>query len=203
MTAPLVLLGLASAAVGLTAILLSHRRQRLRQAMEVLVQLDEERQARASAERRLARAERELQQRTEELERASREEARAGEVELVHRVVASAVPAGSGPVAVVSRGDDELVSIPGHVGWHFPQTEDGVYAGHHPGDSDAAIRLLEEARQRGARYLIVPESSSWWLDHYAGFREHLATRYHLVTDVGPGVSALVHLEGAGTLPRPA
>lgn len=203
MTAALVLLGLAATAVGLTAVLLSHRRRRLRQTTEVLVQLDEERRARASAERRLARAERELRQKTEELERASTEQARAGEVELVHRALASTLPAGAGPVAVVSRGDDDLISLPGHVGWHFPQTDDGVYAGHHPADSDAAIRLLEEARQRGARYLLVPESSSWWLDHYAGFRRHLATRYHLVTDVGPGVSALVHLAPADTLPGPA
>jgi hypothetical protein len=203
MTAAIVALVLAVTAVGIVAVLLSHRRRRLRQALEVLAQLDDERRARASAERRLARAEAELRQKSQQLERATREEARAGEVELVRRAVASALPAGAGPVAVVSRGDDELVSLPGHVGWHFPQTDDGVYTGYHPADSDAAIRLLEEVRRRGARHLLVPESSSWWLDHYVGFRDHLATRYHLATDVGPGVSALVHLDDAGTLGRTA
>ena len=63
--------------------------------------------------------------------------------------VVEAVPAGA-TVLVVSRGDDDLVSFDGRVGWHFPQAEDGVYAGHHPQDGDAAIRHLEELRTRGA-----------------------------------------------------
>src|SRR4029453_4504637 len=35
-------------------------------------------------------------------------------------------------VAVISRGDHELLAFDRRHGWHFPQTADGVYAGHHP-----------------------------------------------------------------------
>ena len=59
-------------------------------------------------------------------------------------------------VAVVSRGDAELLAFDNRRGWHFPQTEQGVYAGHHPADSAAAIAHVEEVRARGARYLLVP-----------------------------------------------
>jgi hypothetical protein len=76
-------------------------------------------------------------------------------------------------VAVVSRGDEQLVTLPGRRGWHFPQAESGVYAGHHPADSDAAIAHLERLRARGARYLVIPRTSFWWLEHYRGFAAHL------------------------------
>jgi glycosyltransferase involved in cell wall biosynthesis len=88
----------------------------------------------------------------------------------------SSLPAGS-TVLMISRGDQELVELTDRVGWHVPQTEDGTYAGHHPDDSDAAIRQLERLRERGADYLLIPATSSWWLDHYEGFRRHLEQRY--------------------------
>lgn len=89
--------------------------------------------------------------------------------------VAEALPAGA-TVLVVSRGDDELLALDGRVGWHFPQAEDGVYAGHHPHDADDAIRHLEELRARGATHLVIPATSAWWLDHYGDFRRHLEER---------------------------
>jgi hypothetical protein len=64
-----------------------------------------------------------------------------------------------------------------------------------PADSDAAIRHLEDVRARGARYLLVPASSSWWLDHYAGFREYVTTSYEVLSQPGDGISALVQLDG--------
>jgi len=76
-------------------------------------------------------------------------------------------------VAVVSRGDEQLVTVPGLRGWHFPQADSGVYAGHHPADSDAAIAHLERLRRRGLRYLVIPRTSFWWLDHYQGLAEYL------------------------------
>ncbi|MBS1868260.1 MAG: glycosyltransferase [Actinobacteria bacterium] len=93
----------------------------------------------------------------------------------VREFVAAAVPAGS-TVLVVSRGDDELIALDGRVGWHFPQAEGGVYAGHHPRDGEAAIRHLDELRARGATHLVIPATSSWWLDHYEDFRSHLEQR---------------------------
>jgi len=90
----------------------------------------------------------------------------------VRSFVDEGLPAGA-TVLVVSRGDEELVTLDGRVGWHFPQAEDGVYAGHHPDDSEIAISHLEELRARGATHLVIPATSAWWLDHYADFRRHL------------------------------
>jgi len=90
----------------------------------------------------------------------------------VRAFVGESMPAGS-TVAIVSRGDEELVTLEGRVGWHFPQAEDGVYAGHHPRDGEAAIRHLEELRARGATHLVIPATSAWWLEHYEDLRGHL------------------------------
>jgi hypothetical protein len=90
----------------------------------------------------------------------------------VRRVIDEHVPARS-TVAVVSRGDEALVTMPGRRGWHFPRTDDGLYAGHHPEDSRAAIAHLEQLRGRGARYLLIPRTAFWWLEHYREFAEHL------------------------------
>jgi glycosyltransferase involved in cell wall biosynthesis len=94
----------------------------------------------------------------------------------VQELVGEAIPAGS-TVLVVSRGDDELVALEGRVGWHFPQADDGRYAGYHPEDSEVAVRHLEELRVRGATHLVIPATSAWWLDHYADFRRHLEERF--------------------------
>jgi glycosyltransferase involved in cell wall biosynthesis len=94
----------------------------------------------------------------------------------VRAAVCDAVPAGE-TVIVVSKGDDELLKLKGRRGWHFPQGEGGVYAGHHPPDSTAAVREVESLRAQGGRYLVFPQTSLWWLEHYGGLRRHLEIRY--------------------------
>ena len=84
-------------------------------------------------------------------------------------------------VAVVSSGDDALLSLGTCVGWHFPRNDRGVYAGYYPADSAAAIDHLEQLRARGAEYFVVPRTANWWLTYYADFAEHLARRCALVT----------------------
>lgn len=69
-------------------------------------------------------------------------------------------------VLVTSHGDDELVEFKGRTGWHFPRQADGDWAGHHPADSDQAIRHLSELCDAGAQYLVLPTDSFWWLHHY-------------------------------------
>ena len=83
----------------------------------------------------------------------------------------------SATVLVVSRGDERLVDLEQRVGWHFPQAEGGVYAGHHPADSRAAIDHLQELCARGADHLVIPATSAWWLEHYTELRDHLEQRH--------------------------
>jgi hypothetical protein len=99
----------------------------------------------------------------------------------VRDAVRKALPADA-LVLVISKGDDELLRLDGRRAWHFPRTQDGLYAGHHPVDSDAAIAHLEELRDAGARYLVIPAPSFWWLDFYTGFDDHLRSNYTLVLE---------------------
>jgi len=101
------------------------------------------------------------------------------EILRIRQLVGRDVPANS-TVAVISRGDEELLAFGDRKGWHFPRTEKGVYAGHHPADSTAAIAHLEELRARGAQYLLIPRTAFWWLEHYKEFSQYLAQRCRCV-----------------------
>ena len=74
---------------------------------------------------------------------------------------------------IVSRGDDALLDVPGRKASHFPQGEDGGYAGHYPADAAGVIAMLDALRTRGADGFVIPETAAWWLDHYTGLREYL------------------------------
>ena len=98
----------------------------------------------------------------------------------IREVVDEHVPPGE-QVAVVSRGDDELLDLGGRPAWHFPRDEDGAYVGYHPRDSAHAITHLEALRAQGVRYLLIPPTGYWWLEHYRNFALHLEQRYHRLT----------------------
>ena len=104
-------------------------------------------------------------------------------------------------VLVVSKGDPELLQLGSRPAWHFPQTDDGEYAGFHPATSQEAIDHLERLRARGGTFLLFPATSLWWLEHYAAFRDHLESRYRAVASVD-GVCRIVDLRGTGTSPDP-
>jgi len=93
-------------------------------------------------------------------------------IERIRETVRKSVPTGA-RILVVSKGDDELLQFDGRPGAHFPQVKGGVYAGHHPADSDEAIAELEEQLEAGAEFLVIPRTSLWWLDHYDAFRSYL------------------------------
>jgi hypothetical protein len=99
--------------------------------------------------------------------------------ERISRVAGSLLPPDA-TVAVVSKGDDKLMRLAGRRAWHFPQGEDGTYAGYYPADSAAAIAHLEGLRRKGAQFLLFPSTALWWLEHYPDFRRHLETRYRTV-----------------------
>jgi hypothetical protein len=99
--------------------------------------------------------------------------------------VAKAVLPQKATVVVVSKGDEELLKLGDERrGWHFPQNEDGVYAGYYPADSFAAISHLEELRSSGADFLLFPETAFWWLERYEDFKQHLEARYQRVWGEG-------------------
>jgi GT2 family glycosyltransferase len=102
-------------------------------------------------------------------------------VERVRQFVCESVPPGAA-VLVVTKGDDALLELNGRRGWHFPQRGDGAYTGHYPPDSDGCIAELERLRARGAEFLVIPETSRWWLEHYAGFAEYLDANYQALAD---------------------
>lgn len=83
-------------------------------------------------------------------------------------------------VIVVSKGDDELLALDGRRAWHFPQGDDGVYAGFYPASSAEAIGHLEMLRSKGGDYLLFPSASLWWLDHYVEFKQYLEESYRKI-----------------------
>jgi hypothetical protein len=85
-------------------------------------------------------------------------------------------------VAVVSRGDDDLLDLAGRRTCHFPQESDGAYAGHHPRNSDEALTQLSAVQAAGAEYLLIPQTMRWWLDFYGDLAQHLNTRCDLVVE---------------------
>lgn len=122
------------------------------------------------------------------------------------RVVGTYVPEGAS-VLVVSKGDPMLVDLPDRTARHFPQSEDGGYAGFHPRDSVMAIRHLEEVRG-DAEYLMFPATSFWWLEYYTDFARHLASHHERVCDredcviyrLGPGAASPVDPSRAAARP---
>jgi GT2 family glycosyltransferase len=94
--------------------------------------------------------------------------------ERVRDVVLETVPPG-GRVLVVSKGDDELLALDGRAATHFPQL-DGSYAGFYPRDAADAIAQVRALHARGAGFLVFPETSLWWLDHYVELGRYLDER---------------------------
>jgi GT2 family glycosyltransferase/glycosyltransferase involved in cell wall biosynthesis len=94
---------------------------------------------------------------------------------IIHRIrelVRRKIPAYA-QIAVVSRGDDELLNLNKRLGWHFPQGPNNVYVGYHPRDSLDAIRHLQRLRKKGAAWLVFPKTAFWWFDYYPEFRRYL------------------------------
>lgn len=96
----------------------------------------------------------------------------------IQQAGAKHLPAGA-TVAVISKGDEELLRLNGHRGWHFPQAADGAYANTYPGDSVEALAQLEAVRAKGAQFLLIPKPALWWLDHYREFKTYLDSRCRL------------------------
>lgn len=86
-------------------------------------------------------------------------------------------------IAVVSRGDAELLIAKGRRIEHFPQSPDGGFAGYYPPDGTAIIAHLESLRAGGIDTLIFPETARWWLDAYPQLARHLDEYYRLAHEI--------------------
>jgi glycosyltransferase involved in cell wall biosynthesis len=115
-----------------------------------------------------------------EIERKRKEEERALGVMRFAELVQAKLPR-NGRVLVASKGDDELLRLGARQAEHFPQAEDGRYAGYHPETSAAAIAQLEAMRESGSEFFALPPGSMWWLDHYDELRQYLEQHYRVVT----------------------
>lgn len=102
-------------------------------------------------------------------------------VTAVKQLVDESIPSGS-TVAVVTRGDDRLLNFASCTGWHFPRGDQGVYAGFYPATSSDAIAHLEQLREQGMDYLVIPRPYFWWSDYYTEFASHLDYHYESVGD---------------------
>jgi hypothetical protein len=100
-------------------------------------------------------------------------------VEEVRDVVRSVLP-DHASVLVISSGDDDLLKLGEPTARHFPQGEDGGYAGFHPADDTEAIVHLEKLARAGAEFLLIPATEYWWLDYYQEFERHLEEVHRLV-----------------------
>jgi GT2 family glycosyltransferase len=96
-------------------------------------------------------------------------------VERFRRIVCEAVPRET-TVLVISKGDDRLLDLDDRRAWHFPQGDDGTYAGHYPANDDECLAQLERLRAKGADYLAIPATAMWWLEHYPRFAQYLETQ---------------------------
>jgi GT2 family glycosyltransferase/glycosyltransferase involved in cell wall biosynthesis len=97
-------------------------------------------------------------------------------VERIRQLADRELPANS-QIAVVSKGDHQLLRLNKRPGWHFPQNREGVYAGYHPANSAEAINQLQMVEKKGADWLLFPKTAFWWFEHYAEFRQHLDANY--------------------------
>jgi hypothetical protein len=100
----------------------------------------------------------------------------------VCETVETAVPTGT-KLAVISKGDDELLKLGKRTTFHYPPTENGSYAGFYPKDSGEAISQVVSLRKQGCEYFVVPETARWWLSHYEGLRVYLDEHTDVLTDV--------------------
>lgn len=83
-------------------------------------------------------------------------------------------------VAVIDKWDPTILHLSRRHGCHFPDLK--LLQEGYPATSERAIEHLEALRRRGVSHLVLPSSAFWWLQHYAGFRDHLQTFYPRIWD---------------------
>ena len=97
----------------------------------------------------------------------------------IRATVTGLVPEGA-TVLVVDKGDEDLLRVGGRQMRHLPRNPDGTPAWHDPENSDDLLEQIAREYELGARYLLIPSASLWWLDHYEGFARRLEQESRLL-----------------------
>jgi 4-amino-4-deoxy-L-arabinose transferase-like glycosyltransferase len=74
-------------------------------------------------------------------------------------------------IIAADDGDPTVFYYAERQGWHFLE-RDGIYNGN-PSDNQQLIVDLDRLRGRGATHLVFTINTSWWLDYYPEFAQHL------------------------------
>ena len=114
------------------------------------------------------------------LRQARLELALATALQPVIAAIATTVPPGEAFILV----DEDQWGAPDSVAdrRRLPFLErNGQYWGR-PADDEQAVRELERMRQSGAKFMIFGSPAFWWLDHYAGLRQHLRSKFRCVME---------------------
>ena len=74
-------------------------------------------------------------------------------------------------IVAADIGDPTIFYYAERKGWHFLE-KGAVYNGN-PNDSEQLIVDLEQLRRRGATHLVFTSNTSWWLDYYREFAQHV------------------------------
>jgi SAM-dependent methyltransferase len=99
-------------------------------------------------------------------------------VRRVRDVTLCVVPRGA-LILIVTSGDDDLLQrLDGRPAQQFPPREEGNGAG--PPDGAAAVAALEDARARGARFLVIPVNAYSLFGRYPELADHLQHNYRKI-----------------------
>jgi hypothetical protein len=81
-------------------------------------------------------------------------------------------------IATVTKWDPTLLRLARRRGRQFPDRR--LLPDGYPADDRSAVEQLELARECGLTHLVFTSATAWWLEHYAGFGEHLAASSVLI-----------------------
>jgi hypothetical protein len=104
--------------------------------------------------------------------------ARAGDpiVKACRMAVQDHVPL-SDAVLVAGKSDPAFTEMYRRRVTNFPQDASGRYPGFALAHSQALVAHLESLRCAGNKFLLIPSTSRWTVEHYTAFGEHLIERY--------------------------
>jgi hypothetical protein len=97
----------------------------------------------------------------------------------IRQLVGSVLPQNA-RVIVAIDGDDDLLDLDGRPTRPLLERGTGIAAVAYPGSSAELIGRLEMLYEQGARYVVIPSTVFWWLEHYPAFADYLERRQRTI-----------------------